>query len=72
MKPIDYKDRYGEETAGRFRLVSPNGEFIWQVPLWLEKYFLKNTKSKKFRIQKKVVKKEINLAILRGISNDTR
>ena len=62
-----YKDKYGEETPGRFQLVAPNGEFIWQVPLWVEKYFLKNTKSKKFRIQKKVVKKQVIQAIKRGM-----
>jgi len=67
MTPDDYKDRYGEETPGRFHLVSPNGEFIWQVPLWIEKYFLKDTKSKKFRIKKKVVKKQVIQAIKRGM-----
>mgnify|MGYP003342579334 CR=1 FL=1 len=67
MTPDDYKDRYGEKTLGRFKLMAPNGEFILQVPLWIEKYFLKDTKSKKFRIQKKVVKKQVIQAIKRGM-----
>ena len=69
MTPDDYKDKYGEETPGRFHLVSPKGKFIWQVPLWVENYFLKNIKSKKFRVQKKIVKKEIIKAIKRGMKS---
>jgi hypothetical protein len=68
MNPNNYKNKYGEETPGRFYIVAPEGEPIFQIPLWVEKYFLKEIKSKKFRIHKKVVKKQVIEAIKRGIN----
>lgn len=37
------------------------------IPLWAEKYWLRNIRSKRMRIRKKVMKREVMLAIRRGI-----
>lgn len=69
MKANDYKKVYGEETPGRFHLTSPDSDFFWAVPLWVEKFLLKDTRSKKFRVRKKVLKREIMKAIYRGMDS---
>ena len=50
-----YKYMYGE-VDGKFK-ISHNGKILF-IPLWAERFLLRNIKSKKFRIQKKVLKKE--------------
>lgn len=62
MNPNKYKKLYGEKD-GRFHIAECN----YIIPLWAEKYWLRNVRSKKFRIQKKIIKREVMAAIRLGM-----
>lgn len=57
-----YKQLYGEKV-GRFHI----SECDFAIPLWVEKFWLRKLKSKKFRHIKKRIKKEVHAAIKRGM-----
>lgn len=66
MKSFEwYKDRYGD---GQIEVTSSN---TIDIPKWLVHYILDSVglKSKKTRIQKKVLKREVNKALLCGIES---
>lgn len=62
----DYKKICGDKP-GRFHIKQCN----FNIPLWVEKVFLKGLRSKKFRHIKKRMKKEVHKAIERGMKYDT-
>lgn len=65
MQANVYKKLYGDKP-GRFHIAQCN----FQIPLWVEKVFLKDLRSKKFRHVKKRMKKKIHEAIERGMKYD--
>lgn len=64
MRLIDYAILYGEANS-KFK-IRYNDDKPIAVPLWFEKFLLKNRKYKKFRIRKKIFKKELEKAIKSG------